>query len=377
MRVWQIIPYTNGGGAEKMVNMLQDRMEQEGICSSIISFFEVDTRKSRDIKSLGVSWPYNPLIIFRLFRLLRLAAKKGEAPDIIHTHLTPAQLLTPLAVSLSRCRPILITTEHSTFNKRRKMVFGSIIDRLMYRSYSVIICISKGSRDSLKKWQPSLIGKFVTIYNGIELNQFRDSRRLKTLKQPITIISVGRLVPLKNYEAAIKAIASLRNLDIEYQIVGTGPEEESLRQLIKEQKVDQCVRLLGWQDDVPSLLRKADIFLLTSHWEGFGLSVTEAMAAGLPVVVSNLQGVKEVVGKDGDCGYLVCPTNLEEIVNKLRQLICNFEQRVILGNNGVKRVQQFSINKTVKSHAELYRRLITENNPQTNPKSLCSQGKVA
>ncbi len=116
------------------------------------------------------------------------------------------------------------------------------------------------------------------------------------------------------------------------------------------------------------------IFLLTSHWEGFGLSVAEAMAACLPVVVSNLEGVSEVVGINGECGYLVCPTNLEEISGRLRQLICNVEERVTLGSNGVKRVQQFSISKTVRSYAELYRKLITEKTSQTIPKTHSSQG---
>ena len=357
MRVWQVIPSITGGGAQKVVCMLQERINKRGLDSQVVSFVEDSSCNSRSMQMLGVSWPYNPLVIFRLCKLLRRAAKNGVAPDIIHTHLTPAQILTPLAVRLSGCPAVLVTTEHSTFNKRRKMFLGFIIDHLLYRPYAAIICISNGTRDALSAWQPTLLEKLTTILNGIDIDQFRDAADVGHDKKSIVIISVGRLVPLKNYETALKAIASLRDLKIEYQIVGAGHEENLLKQRVVDLKIEHCVKFLGWTDDVPSLLKRADIYLLTSSWEGFGLAVAEAMASGLPVVVSDLPGVREVVGSDGECAYLVNPTNVEAIASRLRRLICDPHERLIMGGCGKERVQQFSIDETARKYVELYKEI--------------------
>lgn len=242
------------------------------------------------------------------------------------------------------------------------MWFGQKLDRLLYYPYTAIVCISEGTRNSLSAWQPTLGDKLITIQNGIDLSQYKGIANVGYEGESLVIISVGRLVPLKNYNIALRAIASLCNIrpsiKIEYRIIGTGPEETILRKEISNLKLEHCVKLLGWSDDVPLLLRQAHVFLLTSRWEGFGIVVAEAMASGLPVVVSDLPGVREVVGNDGECGYLVDPNSVEAITARLCKLASDHRQRATMGKRGRQRVQRFSIDKTVQGYMKLYEEVL-------------------
>lgn len=364
MRVWQVIPALTGGGAEKLVYTMHERMYRDGIDSYLVSLTKNRNHNLHNrLISLGLASPYHVGCVFRFCALLRQALKDGFAPNIIHTHLTPCQICIPLAARLAGCQAALLTTEHSTFNRRRKMLFGQQLDRLIYQSHTAIACISDGTRESLRAWHPTLGDKLVTIPNGIDLNQYDGTTNIEGKGEPLIIISVGRLVAEKNYSIALRAIASFRNtkhdIKIEYRIVGTGPEEAALRKEISNLKLDHFVKLLGWSDNVPFLLRQAHIFLLTSRWEGFGLVVAEAMASELPVVVSDLPGVREVAGNNGECGYLIDPNNVELIAGRLHQLACDQQLRIAMGKRGRQRALQFSIDKTIQHYINLYDKVLS------------------
>ena len=104
-------------------------------------------------------------------------------------------------------------------------------------------------------------------------------------------------------------------------IAGHGELEAQLKNRARALGLDERVRFLGFRADLPRLLGEADVFLSSSKWEGFGLSVVEAMAAGLPVVVSNIPGVAEVVGREPKCGLFAAPSSPSDIADKLRSLL--------------------------------------------------------
>ena len=184
-------------------------------------------------------------------------------------------------------------------------------------------------------------------------------RCLTDAAPPLVVVSVGRLAAVKNYETALAAVAHLRDLDIEYRIIGAGPEEASLRKLARELGVEKRVRFMGVQPHVASLLAEAHVFLLPSRYEGFGLAVAEAMAAGLPVVVSDVPGVREVAGADGECGYLVDPASSGAIAERLRRLAGNPPLRASMGARGRVRARRFDLRETVNSYIRLYERVLT------------------
>ena len=122
----------------------------------------------------------------------------------------------------------------------------------------------------------------------------------------ILILSVGELMTRKNHEVIIKAIAQLDNPKIRYVICGIGPRFEYLERLIKKLNIIEKVKFLGLRNDVNELLKVADIFAHPSKREGLGIAPLEAMASGLPIITSNIQGIKdysenEVTGFSLDC----------------------------------------------------------------------------
>jgi glycosyltransferase involved in cell wall biosynthesis len=128
--------------------------------------------------------------------------------------------------------------------------------------------------------------------------------------------------------------------------------------LRRELGIESKVHFLGHVDSIPDLLAGADIFLMPSNWEGFGLSAVEAMNASLPLVVSNVPGLREIVNGGPACALLVDPESPEAIAAGLRQLLVSPALRGQFGKNAFKQAQNFSINSMVESYINLYDELL-------------------
>ncbi len=157
-----------------------------------------------------------------------------------------------------------------------------------------------------------------------------DSKR-KELGIPVDstiIVSVGELNKNKNHEVIIRALAEINNPSIHYIICGKGPLKDYLMTLSKELHLDQNVHILGYRKDVIEILKSSDIFAFPSIREGLSVSMMEAMAAGLPVVCSEIRGNTDLI-KDGEGGYLFKPENVSEVAKTIKKVIHNSKS---LGN---------------------------------------------
>lgn len=352
MKILQVINSFEGGGAEKLTLQLHQMYLQQGIDSHAVSLMQSSAGDLANTHSLGLNSPYDIPVLLKLYLFLNQPQWKNL--DIIHVHLFPAQLFTPLLTKILGIKASLVTTEHSTSNSRRKKILGKIIDYIFYRFYTKIVCISDGTLFALGDWQIQILDKLVVIYNGINLCEFSPTCIVKSKPKTSIIASVGRLVEEKNYESAIRALSKIAEQPFEYWIVGSGSQELHLRKLAKAFNLESKVKFLGFQKDISDILRQADIFLQTSLWEGFGLAVVEAMAAGLPVVVSNIPGVREVVTDESEAGFFVDPMSENDIADKLSKLIDNQNLRLMMGKNAQIQAAKFDINQTVQEYLDLY-----------------------
>ena len=368
MKIVQIINSMAAGGAEKLAMNLHEEFIQRKHDSHIVTTAGSEAFMNRKgLWCVGASSPYSPCMTGKLVNLIR--NKELKSADIIHVHLFPALLRVPSALRKAGWSGGLVASEHSTSNRRRNTVLGKLIDKFTYRSYDRIICVSKAVREELVKWRPELENKTTVIFNGIRLENYHFEDRKKHHSENPIIISIGRLTCAKNYYRAIQAVALLKNRlseHFKYLIAGDGPEYAKMNTLIKELNMDGIVKLLGRRENIPELLSQGDIFFIPSLWEGFGIAAVEAMASGLPVVASNVPGVRDVVGDEA--GIFIDPESIDEMANALEKLLNDKNLASRLGSGGLNNAGNFSLEKCADNHLRIYNSLI-EQKPQFSLKS--------
>ena len=224
---------------------------------------------------------------------------------IVHAHLTWPMFFVPLA---GLGLPVkLVFTEHATTNSRRNYSIFKYIERIFYNRYTSIIAITDGVKDSLQDWVGAgLSNKISTIINGARFFSFKER---KPLGKCIKFISVGSLIPKKGFDRAIKALSQLEYIDWQYEIIGEGSSRRELEQLIAALGLQDKVILSGWSLMLEEKYHNANIQLIPSKVEGFGLIAIEGMSTGLPVIASDLDGLNEVVSNSVDSCFLVKNSN--------------------------------------------------------------------
>jgi glycosyltransferase involved in cell wall biosynthesis len=238
--------------------------------------------------------------------------------------------------------------------------------RLAYRAVSRVATMVAVSED-LKRFITRTVGmpakRIRVIYNGQEiLPQIRpeEKARLRAefgLEEIDSVVGVvGSLYPVKGHEYLLAAVPQVLNAHprTKFLIVGRGDLEASLKEAVKRAGLERQVRFLGFREDISALLSLMDIFVLPSLSEGLSIALLEAMAAGKPVIATNVGGNPELV-VDGETGYSVPPSDADALEAKLRLLLADKCRAKKLGENGQKRVQQkFSLQAMADNYQQLY-----------------------
>ena len=349
-----VITKPTGGGAEFLVRGLHEYLLKHGQHSYLI-FLDDDKQALRDGE---IAFPYGIYSIKNIF-LLRNYVKEMTLRHkrvIVHAHLTWAQLFTVIAcVGLSA---VLISTEHSTTNGRRSHPLFCFAERILYRSFQKIVCISDGVRQSLEIWLGRCFSKrLVTIPNGAR--QYPLVHRPVLVDRKANLVSIGSLTKTKNFHSVIKSIACLRDVVGNYSIVGAGGEEEVLRELIRQYKLCDIVDLVGWQENPQPWLENADVQLIPSLWEGFGLVAVEGMSTGLPVIASNVAGLRDVLPSDDKARILIDdPLSPAEWKNAIQRMIAHLQSNNAqdIGQIAHDRAKIFSFDSMCSTYLNLYMR---------------------
>lgn len=358
MKVLHVITSLQTGGAEKLMVDMLPRFRDNGLEVELCLFngaktpFYVQLEKSGvRIHDFGNGSVYNPLHIIRLANLVR----KGHY-DIVHTHNTSPQLFAALASVL--CSVVLCTTEHNTSNRRRGWKWYAPIDRWMYSKYGHVICISEGTEKNLVESVKGISGKTSVIFNGVDLSKFEcvggDTCMKPSGDESISIIQVAGFRYQKDQDTVIKALQYLP-WNYNLYLVGDGARREELESLVVGLNLQKRVYFLGVRTDVPSLLQKSDVVVVSSHWEGFGLAAVEGMAACKPVFASDIEGLREVV--DG-AGILFGHGNERDLAEKVESIMSNMPYYREVAEKCRQRAKDFDISKMVAGYMKTYQDLL-------------------
>lgn len=197
--------------------------------------------------------------------------------------------------------------------------------------------------------------KTVFIHNGV-LDSMGTGEALGSPSQevePTRLTMVGRFEEQKDQALLLQALAKLKELNWNLRFVGDGPSKQSCVDLAESLQIKDRVEFVGYSSDVESELKKCDIFLLISNWEGFPRSILEAMREGLPVITSNVGGCNESV-EDGKTGKVVEKGDLSGLIEALKELIEDAELRAKMGREARKR---FEVNFTFQVMYQKYLKL--------------------
>ena len=193
---------------------------------------------------------------------------------------------------------------------------------------------------------------------GVSLQLKRELRRRKLPAscslEKIVFLSVGELNDNKNHIVVIEALGKIKNPAIHYYIAGIGKNKEILEQRIYELGLDEQVFLLGYRDDISDLMRLSDVFILPSKREGLNVSLMEAMSSGLPCIVSDIRGNRDLI-KEGQGGYLVIPDNIDAWESAISHMWQIQDKWSLLGAWNRERMEKFSIRKVQKQMERIYR----------------------
>lgn len=355
MKVLHVITSLKTGGAEKLVVQMVTAMRKRGIIADVCVFNGEKTHFMEELETtgctiyrLGTSY-YNPSYIFKLSKIIKNY-------DIVHTHNSSPQLFAAIANVVITKKAHLITTEHNTDNRKRhfKCIHG--VDRWMYSQYKTIICISEETAHNLKnylgkKWLLKHgMGQIVTIPNGIDVQCFKNATPTIKKEEKWAIVMVAAFRPQKDHLTLLRAMKHLPD-DFELWLVGDGEMRVQIENEIKRLCLEKRIHLFGNRTDVPGILKAADIVVLSSNWEGFGLAAVEGMAAGKPVIASDVDGLKQIV--EG-YGLIFERGNDVDLASQIKLLSIDSQMYNDVSKKCVERAQIFSIDKMMEQITARY-----------------------
>ena len=205
------------------------------------------------------------------------------------------------------------------------------VSRAVFSSATRVLCVSNRVKEEVEAGAPS--ANTLVVYNGVDTEMFHPGNTADAS----TILSIGNLIPVKGHDILIRALADVarEHAALKLEIIGTGPEEESLRQLARNLGIADRVTFLGRQSRkrVAEALQRCSIFALPSRYEGLGCVYLEAMASAKPVVACRGQGIVELI-QNGKNGLLIEPGGVDQLGHALRALLENSNLREQMGNAG-------------------------------------------
>lgn len=358
MKIIHVIHDLGGGGAEKLVYEFALFQQNTGHDVTVILLMSCNHNiYDSKLIALGVKVVYLNAKKYSLNTILKLRHSINTIkPDIIHSHLFPSQyyvILATLGMNVG-----LITTEHNTSNFRASSKLFKTIEKFIYSRYSKIIAISAGVEEVYSKYLPKLKNKIVKIENGINLelfgNNWANKSYLNFADDVFLVTMVARFREQKDQESVIRALALLPS-NIHLLLVGEGDKLAKCKELSSELNLLTRVHFLGFRTDIPQILSLSDIVVLSSHWEGFGLSIVEGMASGKPVIATNVEGLKDVV-KDFGCLFEVGDhLTLSKYILKLSKDVDYYN---LISSRCKLRSIDFDIILTNNSYVNLYKSII-------------------
>lgn len=366
MKILHIINHMGMGGAQSLLVELTPIQKAMGHDVQVLELCSTKDRtlvnklqeKGVEVKSISASRSVrNPLNIISLIPYLK-------AHDIVHVHLFPANYWTALAKLVGLCKTPIITTEHSTNNKRRNIPIFKYIDAFIYNRYQKVVACADKALETFKRRYPKT--KCMSIPNGVDISKYVNA--LPYTKQELVDVSedkfivtmVARFDYPKRQDTLVEAMAVLPE-KFHTVFVGGTPDDSGVQRVQKiaqDLGVSDRVHFLYLRSDVPRVLKSSDVVVMSSEYEGLSLSSIEGMACGHPFVATNVNGLREVVGGAGElfeCG------NAQELAQLLQRFESDKDFYCVVTTMCLARAEKYDIHSVASKYQSVYNKFVKTN----------------
>lgn len=334
-------------------------------CANYTNF--KDDKNKYEVKMHQIDFYRNPFNFknFKAYKQL-INLMRNEEFDLVHCNTPIGGFLGRICAKKCRVSKVIYTAHGFHFykgnNRIKNLVFKNI-EKWLAKYTDVLITINKEDYEEAQKFKLRNNSKRVykvhgvgidtkkIIYSEIEKEELRNE--LKISSDDIVCIAMGDLIKRKNYSASIKAIANTQNSKIHLLICGNGYEKENLIKLAKSLNIEKQIHFLGFRDDIKKLLSISDIFLFTTFQEGLPRSLMEAMASGLPCVVSKIRGNVDLI-ENNKGGFLCKPNDNISFSNALNELAHDTLLREKMGKINLEEIKKYDVNVVKSEIKEIY-----------------------
>jgi glycosyltransferase involved in cell wall biosynthesis len=358
------------GGAQIHVRDLATTLAARGHSPAVITSGSgtfIDDLRERDIPVVvlqHLTAPIRPLADLRALREVH-GAVADLRPDLIAAHSSKAGILARVAARRLRV-PVVFTVHGWAFTPGVPPLQAALyrrVERLVGPLASRIITVSEYDRRLGLEARIAPASRLVTVHNGMP--DVPAALRADPGRSPVRLVMVARYGAQKDHPTLLRALAALQAHAWELDLIGDGPLMGETEALARELGLSGRVRFLGQRNDVDQRLAAAQVALLITNWEGFPLSILEAMRAGLPVVASDVGGVAESV-RDGENGYLVPRGDVTRLRDRIERLLTDPGLRATLAASGRERfVRDFTLEVSVAKTLAVYREAIAAGSAPT------------
>lgn len=278
-------------------------------------------------------------------------ALRAFEPDVVHSHLYACVYAAPWILGNKRK---MIHTVHSAPEIENRRPLRKWITTLLVKCGKMIpVAISPKNQEKVAAFYNIAKEKVPVINNPVVLERFYRCKERQT--DECVFITVGRLTPLKNQEMMIKAFAKVQETDrpAKLVLVGSGESEAALRELVDRLNLNEKVCFAGYVQDVERYLAEADVFVLSSNYEGLPMSILEAMAAELPVISTDVGGISDIVT---DNGILIPVGDTDALRAAMLQLMEDPELRSHMSQRAKAYAAQYDMDMIADQYATVYQR---------------------
>lgn len=362
MRILHILKITRMAGVERHLLTLCSGLQQRGVDARLLLLVERGRSMNEYLREceqrgipcqrLVIRHDFDPSLPFRLSRAIQRIV-----PDIAHLHLIHAEIYGNWAARMAGVRKIIVSRHNQdSFREHRWLRF---VLRRLWQKAAVAIVIADHLRLQVEATERVPAEKIRRIHYGmapvVQPRHFALRSELGIAGEAILLGCVCRLMPQKGVKDGLLAFDRGAPNHAHLVIIGDGPLRNSLEEQAATLSSQDRIHFLGWRQNAVQCLADIDILLMPSHWEGFGLVLLEAFAAGAAIIASEVGGIAEVVeaGKSG----LLCPAgDIEAFAKQIEMLCADEAHRTRLAGEGRRRFEQhFTAAKMVDATLALYR----------------------